>query len=251
MPWDPERYEQFKKERYTPFEDLIRMVRVRSDLRVVDLGCGPGELTSRLADRLPGSTVVGIDSSWEMLKKAVEFARPELTFEQRPIEQLEGMWDLVFSHAAIQWVEDHKALIPRLFSHVKEGGQLVVQTPSNHEHPVMQLIVDTASMPVFQQAIGGWHRRSPVLPLQDYAEILYRAGGKNLNVFEKVYPHILPDSDALADWTSGTALVPYMEHLPKELHAAFMTEYRKRLKERYPQSPVLFGFKRILFSADK
>ena len=37
MPWDPDRYEQFKTERYAPFEDLIKLVRVREGLRVIDL----------------------------------------------------------------------------------------------------------------------------------------------------------------------------------------------------------------------
>ena len=251
MPWNPERYSQFKKERYAPFEDLFRMVEVRLDLDVIDLGCGPGELTSRLADSLPGSRVLGIDSSESMLEKARVLSRPGLAFELRPIEKLEGDWDLVFSHAAIQWVDNHHALIPELFAHVRQGGQLAVQVPSNHDHPVMRLIVETAAESPFLEAMRGWRRESPVLALQEYAEILHRLGGTHLNVFEKVYPYVLQDSDALADWTSGTALVPYMERLPADLHEPFMTEYRARLKMRYPQSPVFFGFRRILFSARK
>lgn len=251
MPWDPARYEQFKSERYKPFEDLSRLVTARRNLKVVDLGCGPGELTLRLMEMLPGSDVVGMDSSPDMLRKAQPLARAGLRFELRRIEQFEGEWDLVFSHAAIHWVDDHKALVPGLFSHVKHGGQLVVQLPSNHNHPVMKMIVDIAGTNPFADAMNHWHRQSPVLPLQEYAELLYQTGGQNIVAFEKVYPHILEDSDALADWTSGTALVPYMEHLPGELHQDFMKEYRRKLKEIYPQSPVFFGFKRILFSADK
>lgn len=251
MPWDPACYEQFKKERYKPFQDLIGMVRVRPNLKVVDLGCGTGELTLRLMETLPGSNVVGMDSSPQMLQRAESFTRPGLRFEQRRIEEVEGQWDVVFSHAAIQWVEDHESLIPRLFSLVRQGGQLTAQTPSNHDHPVLKLIQEVASQRIFRDAMGNWSRQSPVLPLQEYAEILYRCGGKNLNVFEKVYPHVLPDSNALADWTSGTVLVPYMERLSKELREDYMSEYRSRLKQLYPNTPVLFGFKRILFAADK
>lgn len=251
MPWNPERYAQFREERYAPFEDLLKMVTVRPDLDVVDLGCGPGELTLRLADALPQSRVLGIDNSETMLEKGRKLSRPGLRFELRPIEALEGDWDVVFSHAAIQWVDDHRDLIPKLFAHVRSGGQLVVQVPSNHDHPVMHLIVETAAQSPFREAMDGYYRESPVLRLQEYAEILYRIGGKQLNVFEKIYPYVLQDSDALADWTSGTALVPYMERLPVELHELYMKEYRERLKLRYPQSPVFFGFRRILFSASR
>jgi len=70
MPWDPERYHQFQKERSPPFDDLVRLIEPRPGMRVVDLGCGTGELTRRLADMLPESEVVGVDSSAEMLEHA-------------------------------------------------------------------------------------------------------------------------------------------------------------------------------------
>src|SRR3989304_6050778 len=73
MPWDPERYE--------PFTALLRLVRVRPGLRAVDLGCGTGELTRRLADALPESDVLGIDSSPEMLERAAERAGHGLGFQ--------------------------------------------------------------------------------------------------------------------------------------------------------------------------
>lgn len=251
MPWDPERYFQFKKERYAPFEDLIRMVKVRPGLRVIDLGCGPGELTARLADSLPDSDVVGIDNSPQMLERAIPLARKGLRFELRAIEDLEGDYDLVFSHAALHWVKDHESTIPRFFSHVRPGGQMIVQMPSNQDHPVMSLIREIASTSPYADAATRKGAESFVLPLQNYAEMLYRSGGKELNIIEKIYPHVMENSDALADWTSGTALVPFMERLPQPLHDPFMAEYRKRLKQLYPGSPVFFGFKRILFSVTK
>ena len=74
-PWDPECYLTYQKERFAPFEDLLPLIRVRSDMSVVDLGCGTGELTLRLAEWLPGSRVLGIDTSEEMLAKARELER--------------------------------------------------------------------------------------------------------------------------------------------------------------------------------
>jgi trans-aconitate 2-methyltransferase len=118
MPWDPDRYHQFRRERAAPFEDLLALIERRPGLEVVDLGCGPGELS-----------------------------------------------------------------------------------------------------------------------------------GTNLTVFEKVYPHVLENADALADWSLGTALVPYLERLPSELHEPFLNRYRAKLRARWPGSPVFYGFRRILFAA--
>jgi trans-aconitate 2-methyltransferase len=251
MPWDPTTYHKFQAERAAPFVDLLGLVRVRPDLRVVDLGCGTGELTRRLAEALPGSEVIGLDSSPEMLERAAEFARPGLRFVEGTIETLAGEWDLIFSHAALQWVPNHAALVPGLLARLRPGGQMAVQMPSNHGHLTHQLITSLAGEEPFVTALGGWHRASPVLGLDAYADLLFAAGGRDLTVFEKVYPHVLADADALADWTSGTALVPYFERLPPDLRDPFMARYRARLRAAYPGSPVFYGFRRTLFTATR
>lgn len=249
MPWNPDQYEKFKAERFAPFEDLLSQIIVRDEMNVIDLGCGSGELTTRVADHLPRSQVLGVDSSDEMLARAGKFARDKLTFERRAIEEVDGDWDLVFSHAAVQWVDDHEALVPRLLSMVRPGGQLAVQMPSNHNHATHRIIGEIAGEEPFRSALRGWSRQSPVLGASRYAELLYRHGGERLIVFEKVYPHVLENSDALAEWTSGTALVPYFDRLSDELREQFMVRYRLRLNALWPESPVFYGFQRILFSA--
>jgi trans-aconitate 2-methyltransferase len=249
MPWDPDRYHKFQSERFAPFADLLGLVNVREGIRAVDLGCGTGELTRKLADALPQSDVLGIDNSPQMLTRAAEYARPGLRFELAAIEEISGQWDLIFSHAALHWVEDHRTFIPLLLSMLRPGGQLVVQMPSNHSHATHRLIAETASEEPFKEALGGWVRRVPVLGIEEYAELLYANGALDITVFEKVYPHVLESADALADWTSGTALVPYFERLPAELRDPFMERYRKRLRALYPPGPVFYGFKRTLFAA--
>jgi trans-aconitate 2-methyltransferase len=251
MPWNPDLYHKFQTERFAPFADLLRMVTVKPGLKVIDLGCGTGELTQKLFDHLPDSEVVGVDSSAEMLAKAEKLARPGLSFEQRSIEDVVGEWDLVFSHAAIQWVDNHHSLIPRLLALVRPGGQLAVQLPSNHHHPSHAIIRELAAEDPFRTALDGWIRLAPVLTISEYAELLFDHGGSDIVVFEKAYPHVLADSDALAEWTSGTVLVPYFERLPSEVHEEFLNAYRSSLKKMWPDSPVFYPFQRILFRAQR
>ena len=251
MPWNPKQYHKFQNERFAPFEDLLALVKIREGLRVIDLGCGTGELTRRLADALPKSEVVGIDSSLEMLERARAQAREGLRFERGSIETIEGEWDLVFSHAAIHWIDDHRSLVPRLLSLVRPDGQLAVQLPSNHTHPTHTLIPEIASEEPFRTALGGWTRVSPVLSISEYAELLHANGGKEITAFEKVYPSLLENSDALADWTAGTTLVPYFERLPKDLQEPFMERYKMKLRLLYPSVPVFYTFRRTLFCATR
>jgi trans-aconitate 2-methyltransferase len=251
MPWNPGRYHQFQNERFAPFADLLALIKVRDGLRVVDLGCGTGELTRKLADELPGSEVVGIDSSPEMLERAREQAHEGLRFEPGTIENVEGEWDLIFSHAAIHWVDDQRALVARLLSRLKPGGQLAVQLPSNHNHATHTLIREIAAEEPFRTALGGWNRESPVLSINEYAELLHQHGGQEITVYEKVYPSLLDNADALAQWTAGSTLVPYFERLPDKLQEAFMERYRESLVSLYPSSPVFYTFRRILFAATR
>jgi trans-aconitate 2-methyltransferase len=249
MPWDPEQYLKFQQERRAPFEDLYRLIRVRPGLSVVDLGCGTGELARELARRLPGSRVTGIDSSPAMLAKAQAQPLAGVDFRQGTVEEVAGSWDLVFSHAALHWTDDHETLIPRLFGLVRPGGQLAVQVPANHKSPSHTCIHATAGEEPFRTALGGWSRQSPVLEIDRYATLLYECGGTEIVVLERAYLHVMPDADAVAEWTAGTTLVPYFERLPAALHEPFMASYREKLRAAYPARPLPFTFRRIHFVA--
>jgi trans-aconitate 2-methyltransferase len=252
MPWDPTQYHKFQAERSAPFFDLLALVEVRPNLRVVDLGCGTGELTRKLADTLPNSQVTGIDSSPQMLDaaRASSFSRSGLTFELRDQSQLTGEWDLIFSNAALHWSENHSELIPRLYERLAPGGQIAVQVPSNHNHISHQIYRETASEEMFKFILNGYQRYAPVLSIDDYARILFNCRAENIVVFEKVYPHILENSDAVVEWISGTALVPYFERLG-EYKDQFLQAIREKMHAAMPDSPVFYPFRRTFFSARK
>ena len=250
MPWNPEQYHKFQSQRSAPFFDLLKLVEVRPNISAVDLGCGTGELTRQLADSLPESDILGLDSSSEMLEKTASFSRPSLRFEGGDQSHLRGEWDLIFSNAALQWSENHEKLIPSLFKRLNPNGQLAVQVPSNHHHVSQGLIRELASEEPYQKILKGFNRQSPVLPIDGYAQLLFNCGAEHITVFEKIYPHVLEDSDAVVEWVSGTALGPYFERLGK-YKDEFLNALRKRMRSAMPESPVLFPFRRTLFSARK
>jgi trans-aconitate 2-methyltransferase len=250
MPWNPEKYHQFQSQRSAPFDDLCQLVDVRLELRVVDLGCGTGELTRRLADSLPDSDVLGLDASPQMLERAAEHTRPGLRFELGNQVELAGEWDLIFSNAALHWSEDHEQLIPYLFKRLAPGGQIAVQMPSNHNSTAHRTISQVAGREPFASALNGWTRQSPVLPIEAYAELLFREGAQEIIVIEKVFPHVLENADAVVDWISGTALVPYFERLDR-LKDDFVNAIRQELHVRMPGEPVFYPFRRTFFSATK
>ena len=250
MPWDPKQYHKFQAERSAPFFDLLSLVEIRPNLKVVDLGCGTGELTRQLADALPDSDVTGIDSSSSMLEKAMFFSSSSLHFEQGDQAQLTGEWDLIFSNAALHWSENHAELIANLYRRLTAGGQIAVQVPSNHNHISHQIYRETASEEPFKSILNGFQRYAPVLSIDEYARLFFECGAEEIVVFEKVYPHILEDSDAVVEWISGTALVPYFERLG-EHKEEFLNSIRTKMRAALSTTPVFYPFRRTLFSARK
>jgi trans-aconitate 2-methyltransferase len=252
MPWNPEQYHKFQSERSAPFYDLLKLVEIRPGIKAIDLGCGSGELTRVLADSLPGSDVVGLDSSPAMLDSAQagSYASSNLRFEQGDLSNLTGSWHLIFSNAAIQWCGNHAKLIPHLFSTLAPGGQLCVQMPSNHNHISHMLIRETAREAPFDKILNGFERIAPVLTIDEYTKILFDLGALNIVIFEKIYPHVLENSNAVIEWISGTALVPYFERLGTHKDE-FLEVLRGKMKMALPESPLLYPFRRILFSAVK
>jgi trans-aconitate 2-methyltransferase len=243
MKWNPDQYGKFSDARRQPLVDLLALIGRPRGLRVIDLGCGPGNLTRELADHLPESDVVGIDSSAEMLVAAAAHARPGLRFEQRTIQEVCAErgpgYDLVFSNAALQWVPDHAQLLPDLWNRVEPGGQLAVQLPTDDYNRARLVFADVA----------GWRHQMATLDLTAYAELLFSLGARDLTVFEKVYPHVLADADAVLEWARGTALLPYLERLPPAQRPPYLDEVRRRLHLVYPDTPVFFPFRRIIFHA--
>jgi len=249
--WDPAQYERFERERSAPFFDLLNLVEPCPGGRVVDLGCGTGELTRSLHERTEASMTLGIDSSRAMLERSVPHAGGGLSFELGDIAEWAPSepFDIVFSNAALHWVGDHAALFARLTAALAPGGQLAVQVPANHDHPSHLVAERVAGEEPFREGLGGYVRQSPVLEPERYAELLHRLGYGTQHVRLQVYLHVLPEPEAVVDWVKGTLLTDYRRRLPEDAYGAFLARYRALLISELPdERPYPFTFKRILLS---
>jgi trans-aconitate 2-methyltransferase len=252
--WNPEQYGRFRGERAQPFFDLMGLLQPRPGMRVVDLGCGTGELTRELHVHLDARETLGIDTSPAMLAKAAAHEGDGLRFAAGDIEDFaaDEPVDLVFSNAALQWVNGHEALIPRLAGALSERGQLAVQMPANVDHPSHQTAFRVAAEPPFREALGGYARQWPVLAPEVYAAMLFRLGFRQQQVRLQVYGHELESREAVIEWVRGTLLTDYQKRLPAELWPRFLERYQERLLPQLEETrPFFYPFKRVLFWATR
>lgn len=250
MTWDPKKYNEFKEERSKPFEDLASHIADHQNLKVIDLGCGTGELTKKLFDKLTNAFVLGVDNSAEMLAKAP--TQKNLEFKEIPIlEQLknEHKWDLIFSNAALQWIDNHNELFPKIISHINPGGQLAVQMPQQNENILNKILLNLVQEEPFASYLNKWTRPSPVLTLDEYATILFENGGRDLVLYEKVYPIISSNKNDFFDFISGSALTVYQERLKENEFQELSSEFKKRIDEYFPNIPSIYAFRRLIICA--
>ncbi|MBM3558019.1 MAG: methyltransferase domain-containing protein [Alphaproteobacteria bacterium] len=252
MAWDPAQYLKFANERLQPALDLLARVALERPRLVVDLGCGAGNVTRFLSGRWPEAEVIGVDASPDMLAKAAE-AAPGARFERADI----GAWrsvrapDLIFSNAALHWLDDHATLFPRLVAGLAPGGVLAAQMPRNHGAASHRAMVEAAEAGPWRERLRPVLRENPVAPPSVYRNLL-AARVRELAVWETEYLHVLSGDDPVVAWTKGTALRPLLDALEPADRAAFEADYAARLRKAYPKETdgkTLFPFRRLFLLA--
>ncbi|HSY18998.1 MAG TPA: class I SAM-dependent methyltransferase [Candidatus Acidoferrales bacterium] len=132
MQWNAADYAANSTVQQSWARELIARLKLRGNEHVLDVGCGDGKVTAEIARAVPHGTVTGIDASAEMLKFAKKMFPaakvPNLKFKASDARKIEfkEKFDVVFSNAALHWVDDHEAFLRGVSAALKPGGRLVV-----------------------------------------------------------------------------------------------------------------------------
>jgi trans-aconitate 2-methyltransferase len=257
MTWNPTQYLQYEDARLRPSLELAARVPLASPATIADLGCGAGNVARHLAQRWPGASIVGFDSDEAMLAKAHEHAGERLRFERADLAQWRAAepFDLVYSNAALHWLDDHARLFPRLLASVARGGALAVQMPANHGAPSHALLNETAASPRWRDRLARFVRAQPVARPEDYfAWLAPHASAIDAWTTEYLQQLSRRDDDEhpVLAWMRGTAMLPFMGALDAAAQRDFAADFGHRLAVAYPpraDGSVLFAFRRLFVVA--
>lgn len=249
MAWDPAIYSAFAQPRLRPALDLMARIDLADARRIVDLGCGTGNVTRILRERWGAADVVGIDSSPEMLETARSNGggvRYLLSDIARWTEE-GGETDILFSNAALHWLGDHETLFPRLLQRVASGGVLAVQMPHNHYAKSHTIMAEAAAAGPWSEVLTPLAGRFPVGDPSFYYDLLAPHAAQ-IDIWETEYLHVLEGDNPVVTWTKGTALRPLLDAVEGPWAGGFLAEYAARIRAAYPPSAdgrTLFPFRRL------
>ena len=247
--WNPQHYLRFARQRAQPFIDLLARVRPDDEAEpgyVVDLGCGPGNVTELLTKRWPAARVLGLDSSPQMIEAASKRAVPgRLDFRLGDLrgltaDQLDGPVDVLITNATLQWVPGHLDLLPQLVGLLAPGGTFALGVPGNFDSPSHTTLADLQREPRWASRLTGLEVRPAVPGPQDYLRAL-DAAGIAAEAWETTYTYVVDGEDGVFDFVSATALRPVLVELGgRDTPAAieFCDEYRAALREAYPVTTI-------------
>jgi trans-aconitate 2-methyltransferase len=251
--WNPAAYMSFSRERTQPIIDLVAHLQQLAPKKAADLGCGPGNSTAILRQAFPQAQITGVDSSPAMISRA-KAVLPGVTF----LENDAAAWrpgpeiDLVFSNALFQWVPDHHQVIREILKALRPGAALAIQMPDNLGEPSHRLMAEVAGS-------GPWNgklrqasmARSQLLTPSGYHDLLSPLCS-TLEIWRTTYHHQLNGHQGIVDMLSTTGLKPFLDPLPAEERAQYLSAYVIAIAPHYPilgDGSVLYPFPRLFLKA--
>jgi trans-aconitate 2-methyltransferase len=252
MAWDPAQYLKFAGPRLRPALDLLQRIDVEAPSSVYDIGAGAGNVTRLIAARWPEARVIGVDSSAEMLAKAAA-ENPRIEWQEADL----AAWrphqpaDIIYSNAALHWLDGHDRLLPGLFAGLAPKGVLAVQMPRNFGARSHTLITETALGGPWRPMLEPLLRPAPVAEPEFYYDLLAPLAA-TLDIWETEYLQVLDGINPVKEWTKGTWLLPLLAALDEPERSRFEADYGERVAAAYPprrDGRTLFPFRRMFLIA--
>lgn len=238
--WNAEDYAANSGTQQTWARELIFKLNLRADESVLDIGCGDGKITAEISERVCNGSVVGIDSSREMIELARRSFNREkyanLVFQVADAQLLpfEEEFDVVFSNATLHWIKEHRPVISGIQKSLKPDGRILLQMGGRGNAKFILAAMDDIMSeeqwkPYFSDFTFSYGFYGP----EEYTQWVNAAGLEPIRI--ELIPKVMSyDSrEGLAGWVRTTWL-PYLEQVPLEKREEFIEALIARYLEKHP-----------------
>jgi trans-aconitate 2-methyltransferase len=238
--WNAKDYGVNSQNQFQWATELLSKLKLDGNETVLDIGCGEGKITAAIAASLPKGSVVGVDSSEQMInlaKKAYPTEQhPNLRFMLMDAQELNFTeeFDVAFSNAALHWVLDQKSVLLGVKKCLKSGGRILFQMAGKgNAKAILDIFDELFLMPEWKPYFRDFTFPYAFLSPQEYRALLVEAGLMPVRV-EQIPKDMTHNGAAgLMGWIRTTWL-PYTQRLPENLQAKFIEEIAQRYLKRSP-----------------
>jgi len=218
---------------------LIDELDLRGTEHVLDLGCGDGALTVKIAHLVPNGEVIGIDSSQCMIDVAGPKAARNVQFRLMDINDLafEQTFDVVFSNAALHWVSDHRRLLESIHRVLSPGGLVRLQfAGSGNCAYFFGVIRQAMSIGRFKSAFGDFQWPWYMPSVDEYRALVQSSPLSAAHVWGENADRHFADAESMISWIDQPSIVPFLAHLNSECKEPFRDYVVAKMIEETRQS---------------
>jgi len=240
--WDAQRYQTAHSYVFRHGEGLVEMLAPQPGERIVDLGCGSGQLTARIAET--GAQVIGLDRSPEMIAQAqANFPALDFRVADAAAFTVDPPVEAVFSNAALHWVKDARAAIACVWQALKPGGRFVLEMGGHGNTGRLLDVVREVAGPVESP----WYFPT----VGEYAALLEAQGFeiRFATLFDR--PTEVDGENGLEDWLvmfGGALFAGFSEPRAQELRRAVADRMRDT---NYHEGHWTLDYRRLRVQAEK
>ena len=258
--WDAEEYRTSSSNQKKWALELLPKLDLKGSERVLDIGCGDGEITAAIAQRVPRGSAVGIDSSRDMVDLAVMRYPPErypnISFVLKDAREIDfdEEFDAVFSNACLHWVIDHRPVLAGIRRCLKPSGRLLLQMGGKgNAATVLRAIDAVIKVPQWTEYFEGFAFPYAFYGPDDYRPWLASFGfrARRVELLPKDMVHEGPE--AFAAWLRTTWL-PYTQRVPELLREELIREIvaaHARIRPPDADGSIHFTMARLEVEAEK
>jgi trans-aconitate methyltransferase len=240
LTWNAADYAANSAVQQTWARELIAKLPLRGDENILDVGCGDGKVTAEIARAVPRGSVTGTDASPEMIafarKTFPKSAISNLKFQIADARKihLKTKFDLVFSNAALHWVDDHEKFLRGAAEILQSGGRLIISCGGKgNAHDVF-----LALRP--EMRLKRWREFFRKMPMpyffyapSDYEKWLPKFGFKIQNLELAPKNATYSGAKGFATWLR-TTWIPYVQRVPENLREVFIQAVTLRYLSKHP-----------------
>lgn len=254
--FDGEKYKKASRHQKEWGNSLISQIRLTGNETVLDLGCGDGVLTEKLAQLVPNGTVLGIDASKGMIETAKTIEKDNLKFIKMDIDAMDFKeeFDIIYSNAALHWVKNHRQLLRNSLRALKPGGRIYWNFAGDGTCAAFNsLMGEIIKKPEYKAYFSDFDWPWVMLPAKEYGQMAQAAGFTAVKIKEENKDRYFADEEELTGWIDQPSIVPFLQNIPEKQKRKFRSEVIMGMLNRTRQTDGTYfeTFRRINICAER